>query len=142
MRIEKTRSGAPAGTSRRSTSAGDRSAFSNALTPSSTVSATHSLSPSVGVASVASLMALQGAEDPLEKRRRAERRGRQLLESLDQLKIDLLSSNNPTASLERMKLVMDSAREDSLDPQLESVIDQIELRIAVELAKHKSRRLG
>lgn len=142
MRIEKTRSGAPAGTARRATPAGDRSAFSNALTPSSTASATHSLSPSVGVASVASLMALQGAEDPLEKRRRAERRGRQLLESLDQLKIDLLSSTNPTASLERMKLVMDSAREDSLDPQLESVIDQIELRIAVELAKHKSRRRG
>ena len=138
MRIEKTRSGSPVGGSRKSGEGADKAAFSSALSSTSTTSSAQAIAPSRGVSSVAALLALQGAEDPVEKRRRAERRGRQLLESLDMLKVDLLSERDPKASLLKMKGLMDSAREDSMDPALESIIDQIELRIAVELAKHKS----
>ena len=82
-------------------------------------------------------MALQGAEDPLEKRRRSERRGRQMLEALDALKLDVLSERDPVPALKRMASALDSARENCGDQELEAVIDQIELRVAVEVAKYK-----
>ena len=83
-------------------------------------------------------MALQSAEDPLEKRRRVERRGRQLLDGLDRLKLDLLEGGDPRATLERLKAVLESERENSGELELESLIDQIELRVEVELAKLES----
>tara|TARA_Y100000052_G_scaffold27601_1_gene37392 strand:- start:36770 stop:37108 length:339 start_codon:yes stop_codon:yes gene_type:complete len=101
-------------------------------------SAARSTSSTVGVSSVAAIMVLQGAEDPLEKRRRSERRGRQMLEALDALKLDVLSERNPEAALKRLAQAMESERDQTDDPELESVIDQIELRVAVELAKYKS----
>ena len=138
MRIEKTRSGQSAGSVKRSGASGDRAAFSSALEPAAPAVSTQSAAGLVGVSSVAAVMALQGAEDPLEKRKRVARRGRQMLESLDQLKLDLLDGRDTEATLTRMKTLIESAREQSDEPSLESLIDQIELRVEVEIAKRKS----
>ena len=136
MRISKTTSGSPAGTVKRGATSTDRSGFSSALEAPAQTAAARPTAGTVSVSSVAALMALQGAEDPLEQRKRAKRRGRQLIDALDRLKIDILDESSPKASLDQMQSLLDSAREKSDDPELESLIDQIELRIAVELAKH------
>jgi hypothetical protein len=90
---------------------------------------------SVGAAtSLDALLALQAVDDPLLKRRKAARRGSQLLDTLDGLKTDLLAGKMSEGRLNQLMAVMSQAREQS-DPGLDALLDDIELRARVELAK-------
>ena len=53
------------------------------------------------VGSIDALLALQGVEDPLERRKRAVKRGRVALDALDALKIGLLGGAFTAATLSR-----------------------------------------
>ena len=88
-----------------------------------------------GVAGVSALMALQGVEDPVERRRRAIRRGGGLLDRLDELKLAMLAGQNGGDVLANLARAAREARPDSADPGLNAVLDQIDVRAAVELAK-------
>lgn len=103
---------------------------------SGAASATTAASGGAAVAGISALMALQGVEDPLERRRRSIRRGAGLLDQLDELKLSLLSGQSPASALERLALAAREARGDGDgDAGLAAVLDQIDLRAAVELAK-------
>ena len=93
-----------------------------------------------GVADVGALMALQGVEDATERRRRAIRRGGGLLDRLDELKLALLSGEAGEGALERLSRTLREERPEDADPQLTSLLNQIDLRAAVELAKADLRR--
>lgn len=88
-----------------------------------------------GVAGVSALMALQGVEDATERRRRAVRRGGGLLDRLDELKLALLSGGDGAAALDRLARNLREERPEDPDAGLTAVLDQIDLRAAVELAK-------
>ena len=137
MRIEKARTSGISSKSSKASAAGDRAAFASALGAGSAIVSAQSTSASTGVSSVAALMALQGVDDVTEKKKRVARRGRQLLEGLDRLKIDILEGRDPLDTLSDLRTALQSAREDSGETQLESLIDQIELRVEVELAKRE-----
>jgi Class II flagellar assembly regulator len=81
------------------------------------------------------LMALQGVEEPGERRRRAVARGRTALDALDALKIGLLSGGLEAAMVARLKAAVSGLRDGSGDPLLDGVLAEIELRVEVELAK-------
>jgi hypothetical protein len=81
------------------------------------------------------LIALQGIEDPLERRRRAVRHGTRALDALDELKLGLLSGALDQGTLLRLKAVADDLKDSSGDERLDRVLSEIELRVAVELAK-------
>lgn len=104
--------------------------------------ATASASAMAGVADVSTLMALQGVEGPLERRRRAIRRGGGLLDRLEELKLALLSGETGEAALERLTRGLREERTDDDDAGLNAVLDQIDLRASVELAKAELRRGG
>ncbi|MHC5652868.1 flagellar assembly protein FliX [Stappia sp. ICDLI1TA098] len=87
-----------------------------------------------GVFGIGGLLALQEVDDPLTGRRKATRRGNDLLDTLENLKTDLLAGQVSPDRLGRIALLL-SRREDSGNPDLEQVIDEIELRARVELAK-------
>ncbi|MCS6625377.1 flagellar assembly protein FliX [Roseibacterium beibuensis] len=93
-----------------------------------------------GVAGVSALMALQGVEDVTERRRRAIRRGSGLLDRLEELKLALLSGEAGEPALERLGRGLREDRPVDADPALNSLLDQIDLRAAVELAKADLRR--
>lgn len=80
------------------------------------------------------ILALQAVEDPLFKKRKAVRRGQSMLDNLDALKADLVLGKVSEARLDRMLALARQARE-RVDPRLDAVIEDIELRILVELAK-------
>jgi hypothetical protein len=81
------------------------------------------------------LIALQGVEDPTEKRRRAVKFGRRALDALDELKLGLLAGSLDQATMLRLKSVAGDLREPTGDPGLDQVMAEIDLRVSVELAK-------
>ncbi len=81
------------------------------------------------------LIALQGVEDPVERRRRAIRQGARALDALDDLKLGLLGGALDQAMLLRLKSLSADLREGSGDARLDQVLGEIDLRVAVELAK-------
>lgn len=81
------------------------------------------------------LVALQANDQAADRRKRQTKRGRDLLDGLDQLKGALLSGHLATADLDRLKGTLKARREATDDPQLDEVLAHIELRAAVELAK-------
>ena len=81
------------------------------------------------------LIALQGIEDPLERRRRAVKHGSRALDALEELKLGLLSGGLDQGILLRLKTVAADLKDASGDPGLDQVLSEIDLRVAVELAK-------
>ena len=87
------------------------------------------------VATVDALIALQGVEDPRERRKRAVNRGRKALDMLDSLKLSLLDGSTDRSTLARLKVAAEGLTEATGDPGLDVVLGEIDLRVAVELAK-------
>jgi Class II flagellar assembly regulator len=81
------------------------------------------------------LLALQGVEDPVERRKRSVARGKGALDVLDELKIGLLSGNLDASTVSRLRHAAANLKSSSGDPGLDSVLSEIELRVEVELAK-------
>ncbi|MGN1286381.1 MAG: flagellar assembly protein FliX [Bradyrhizobium sp.] len=89
-------------------------------------------------ASLDALLALQGVEDPTERRKRSVARGKgalDVLDVLDALKLGLLSGNFDSSTVNRLRDAAASLKESSGDPGLDAVLGEIELRVEVELAK-------
>lgn len=101
--------------------------------------ATASVAATSSMAGVSALMALQEVEGPLERRRRAVKRGGGLLDRLDELKMALLSGETGAPALERLARVLREERPDDGDAELTALLDQIDLRAQVELAKAEPR---
>lgn len=87
------------------------------------------------IGGIDALLALQGVDEPGERRRKAVRRGRTALDALDALKLGLLSGTLDTAALARLKSVTAGLAEPTGDGALDTVLAEIELRVEVELAK-------
>lgn len=80
------------------------------------------------------LIAIQSEDNSRERRRRSARRGQSMLDVLDELKLALLSGHLPPDMQLRLSATLREAGA-SGDPQLDGIIDAIELRAEVELAK-------
>ncbi len=93
-----------------------------------------------GVSSLDALLALQEVDGPLERRRRAVRRGGRILDVLDEVKLALLDGGAGQGSLSRLMDAVRMERGQTEDPGLEGVLDEIETRAAVELAKWETAR--
>ncbi len=85
--------------------------------------------------SLDALIALQEIDGPLGRRRRAVNRAGRLLDELEGLKLSLLEGEIDEGGLRRLTAAVREQREATSDPGLEAVLDQIETRAAVELAK-------
>jgi len=81
------------------------------------------------------LFALQEVADELSGRRKAAARGAALLDRLDELRLGLLSGKMPRAQLEALRQLAREHGPTADDPKLAAILSDIELRVAVELAK-------
>ena len=91
--------------------------------------------PSVG--NIDALLAVQAADDSLEReaRRRLIQRGEDILDQLEEVRHGLLMGSIPKDKLMALAQMVRSRRDNVADPRLAAVLDEIELRAGVELAK-------
>jgi hypothetical protein len=99
---------------------------------------TRSESPSAPVglaASVQALVGLQEVDADATERRSPQRYGDDLLEGLEAIRLAMLEGRLRISDLRELAARLGRRRDATGDSRLESLIDEIELRVAVELAK-------
>jgi hypothetical protein len=121
--------GSPAANVRRSSSTGF------ALPDATSTAETRATIAPKAAANIDALLAMQGIEDPVERRKRSVQRGKGALDVLDELKIGLLAGNFNASTVARLRDAAANLKSSSGDPGLDGVLSEIELRVEVELAK-------
>jgi hypothetical protein len=83
------------------------------------------------------LLALQGSGSGTseEAEKKSKKRAADLLDHLDEVRIGLLTGELPPGILRQLSQTIASRREAALDPGLAEILDEIDLRAQVELAK-------
>jgi hypothetical protein len=87
------------------------------------------------IAALDSILMLQGMDDSTQGRSKGLAHGEQLLDLLDSVRDGLLAGGIPRATLNKLAAAVTRRHEVFADPKLQEVLDQIELRAHVELAK-------
>lgn len=87
------------------------------------------------IAAMDSILALQDMGDATDGRSKGISHGEQLLDILDSVRDGLLAGGIPRATLNRLAVAVTRRHDVFADPKLQDVLDQIELRAHVELAK-------
>lgn len=99
--------------------------------------AAQSVGAQAPVSAVDALISLQEVGDSTSEQAnaRAQARGRILLDHLDEIRHGLLLGSIPRRTLTELSKAARAEREAAADPKLAEVLDEIELRAEVELAK-------
>ena len=66
------------------------------------------------------------------------KRGTKILEHLDKIRLGLLSGGIPRQTLRHLTAELRATRAETADPRLRAILDEIELRARVEIAKYDS----
>jgi hypothetical protein len=87
------------------------------------------------LAAVETILTLQGFDDGSGSQSKGFAHGQNLLDMLDQLRDGLLAGTIPRATLSRLATAVSRKQDTFVDPKLQGVLDEIDLRARVELAK-------
>ena len=123
-------------TRKASAKGGSGQAFS--VSGGASAAATETAAPVTTTSSVAvvdALLAIQEVPNEREGRKRAIKRGRDMLDVLDDIRMGLLTGSVPRARLLQLVKLVDDRGDTFTDPRLSQILDEIELRARVELAK-------
>lgn len=139
MKVSGVGSGASVGgTKRADKSDGRKGEFKKALVDAmDTMEEVHAVETASGVASVDAIFVAQavGDADEREARQRLIQRGEDILDKLEEIRHGLLLGVVPREKLEALAHSVRARRENCPDPRLAALLDEIELRAEVELAK-------
>lgn len=144
MKIDRTGPARPATPAKRSGKAGrtQSSKFSQHLETEQ--DAVAGVSGSAPVSAVDALLSLQEVEDSTsgKSKSRARKWGNDVLDDLERLRVGIIGGVVPRGDLERIAASVERQRAKTDDPALEAILDEIELRAKVELAKLERERSG
>jgi len=87
------------------------------------------------LATLDTLVTLQELPDQNQARKRAVKRASDMLDALEGIRLDLLAGLVPASRLSALLRLVRHQREQIEDPRLNHLLDEIELRARVELAK-------
>lgn len=140
MKIDGPNSTQKAGATKKAGKAGaaSDSGFGSMLGVDEASEATHTAGANV-IARVDVLLAAQGSEDPAEKKakQKMQKRGSEILHQLDKIRLGMLTNNLTVGNLIDIADVVAAHRERINDPQLAGLLDEIDLRAQIEIAKMK-----
>lgn len=97
--------------------------------------APHAAPATAGLSGVNALLALQTVPSATERRKRAVRRANDLLDVLGEVRVGLLEGAIDPGQLDRLRRMTAQGRDEVEEPGLRDVLDEIDLRAQVELAK-------
>ena len=96
---------------------------------------TASVSSAGPISSIEAVLALQGVPSPTDERKAALDWGQDMLDKLDQVRHGLLLGTIPVAQLQTLRKNLEGRHNQVSDPKLVQILAEIEVRVAVELAK-------
>ena len=99
------------------------------------VRASGHVAPPTNLSDIGSLLTLQTQDDPIERRKRATRRTNTLLDQLDGIRLSILGDGVTQQQVAALSATLREYRDHVDDPSLNAILDDIELRAEVELAK-------
>ncbi len=138
MKIEGPNKAGKAGSASKTSKSGPTgsTAFSGLLSTDETEAPAHTVAAGA-IAGIDALLMAQEAEDPTEResRKRMKKRASDLLEELDKIKIGMLAGTLSVGNMIDIADVVASHRERLKDPMLSSLLDEIDLRAQIEIAK-------
>ena len=113
------------------------SSFSSMVSDTSETSDAAHVSSTAPIGALDALLAVQedGRKGSKEANERAKQRADELLDQLDKVKMGLLNGDIQKSSLQDLSNIISSHREKDIDPRLSEILDEIDLRAQVELAK-------
>jgi hypothetical protein len=113
------------------------SSFADFLDVSATdeTTSTPQLSDVASTSSVSNMLALQEISEAEVERKRLIQKGKNILDVLENLRHQLLIGEVPLSTLQSLGRQLSVQRQSISDPHLLALLDDIELRAAVELAK-------
>ncbi len=109
------------------------SSFARHLDEASESSASSSLT---AMNSVAGVLGVQEVDDALSRASRGKMRAQDILDRLDELRHDLLLGTLSHERLQNLMRIVNAHRGKIDDPRLAAILDEIDLRAQVELAKY------
>jgi len=127
----------PGSNVRRSSSTSGTSSFSDILSAAQAdgTGAASEASEVASTANLSSLLALQEISEEERRKQKLVKQGKNMLDTLETLRQKLLIGEIPQHLLGDLERSLSVQKEGIIDPQLLSLIEDIELRVAVELAK-------
>ena len=89
------------------------------------------------ISHVDALLAIQGAEDPTERaaKNKGYKRSTGILDALDKIRLSMLRGDMTIGDMVDIADVVSSHRQSIKDPALTALMDEVDLRAQVELAK-------
>lgn len=138
MKISGIGSKGPATGARKAEKSDKKGEFKQALIESmDSMEDAHAVEAPAGITAVDALLIVQQVDSSTEReaRRRLVRHGEVLLDGLEDLRHGLLMGEIPKARMTALAQSVRSRREACSDPRLAALLDEIELRVEVELAK-------
>ena len=133
MKVDQTRRNSLAGVKRSSGNRGvARSDFDSLLTSEQKID---SVAATNRISSVDAVVGLQEITGDNTDERGAKNRANLILDKLEDIRMGLLMGQIPKSNLEELSKILIVAREKSIDSNLLQVIEDIELRAKIELAK-------
>ena len=133
MKVDQTRRNSLAGVKRSSGSRGVASSdFDSLLISEQKIDA---VAASNRISSVDAVVALQEITGDNTDERGAKNRANLILDKLEDIRMGLLMGQIPKSNLDELSRILIVARENSIDANLLEIIEDIELRAKIELAK-------
>lgn len=135
MKIDRASLHGPAPVRRKEKTGGTDAGFADNLASAGQGGATQSASRSGGVSNMDSLLALQEVPDAADNATRGRQRGERVLARLEDLRDGLLAGRMAADTVRRLADEVAAARAEVEDQRLADILDEIDLRAQVELAK-------
>lgn len=126
----------------RGASAAGGTSFSSLISLSDTEDASPAAAarPLAAASSLTGLLGIQEVSEEEHKRKKTLQRGRDMVEVLERLRRQLLMGDITPATLDQLAAIINQQKQTVMDPELSALIQDIELRAAVELAKLEMAR--
>ena len=138
IKIESTGAAKSVSSTRKGTKTGATDGLFSSFLEETDASSSSAVGAAAEVSGLEALLAAQSVGDVLQddgKKRRAAAHGNDLLDKLEDLRAAILAGSVPKSKLIELAQALRVKRESGLDDELNRILDDIELRAEVELAK-------